>query len=316
MQLEVRHLRTVVIIAEAGSLSRAAARLGVSQPSLTAQLQRIEESLGGRLFRRSRTGVTVTPFGQFVLTRARAALITFDELLTVEHIDAGLSPIRLGGYATPMLSGLLKRLDEALGTAFTVHTEHSPRLLLDLLAGRRLDAATLIDYPGHELPSVPSVDIRTIGTEPVFIAINSRHPLASRSEVSLADLAGEDWVVSPPDGAGWPEYLLTACQEAGFTPRMAHVMVEVAMVRDLIANHGAISPCLATFGAEADITVRPLAGTPLRVRHLIAWRREGPLAGRGDELWRLATDAHREALAGQPHHAAWLALSGCLHQAD
>ncbi|MFI6316686.1 LysR substrate-binding domain-containing protein [Nonomuraea sp. NPDC050556] len=307
MQLELRHLRAVMTIAEVGSVSRAATQLGVSQPSLTAQLHRIEEALGGQVFRRSRSGVSVTPFGQFVLTRARAALVTVDELLNGDH-EARTGVIRLGGYANPVLSGLLRRLNETTHAGFTVHTEHSPRLLLDLLVARRLDAATLIDYPGHELPAVPSVDIRTIGTEPVFVAIGSRHPLASQREISLADLAGEDWVVSPPDGVGWPAYLVTACEEAGFTPRVAHVMVEAAMIRELIANHHAISPCLATFASDADITVRPLAGTPLWVRHLVAWRRDGPLAGRSDELWQMATGAHRDALAGQPHHATWLAL--------
>lgn len=305
MRLELRHLRALRAIADAGSLSRAAAQAGVSQPALTAQLRRIEETLGGQIFRRGRGGITPTPFGQFVLTRARAALAIVDELL--DGGDPGSGPARLGGYANPVLSGLLTRLFEIPGLAVTVQTEHSPRLLLDLLASRRLDAATLVDYPGHRLPSVPSIETRSVGVEPVFVAMSSRHPLSGRPEVGLADLAEADWVLSPPDGVGWPECFTAACREAGFTPRVPHLMVEVAMIRELVARRRALSPCRATFAADEDIAVLPIAGTPLWMRHLVAWRRDGPLARHGDLLVRLATQAHQEALDACPHYTAWLA---------
>ncbi|MFC7644384.1 LysR family transcriptional regulator [Streptosporangium lutulentum] len=127
MQLELRHLRVVCTIADAGTLSRAATTIGVSQPALTAQLQRVEGALGGQLFRRSRLGVTPTPFGQFVLTRARSILLTVDELVTGTGADEGQPDVaRIGGYVTPMLSGLLSRLFKVLDVPITVHTEYSP----------------------------------------------------------------------------------------------------------------------------------------------------------------------------------------------
>ncbi|WP_031051523.1 helix-turn-helix domain-containing protein, partial [Streptomyces sp. NRRL WC-3774] len=59
MDLEVRHLRAVVAIAETGSLHRAARQLGVAQPSLSTQLRRIEQALGGALFVRARSGLSL-----------------------------------------------------------------------------------------------------------------------------------------------------------------------------------------------------------------------------------------------------------------
>src|SRR5689334_12973656 len=66
MELELRHLRVVCRLADTGSVSKAAAALGVSQPSLTAQLHRIEEAVGGSLFERGSTGVVPTPLGKHV----------------------------------------------------------------------------------------------------------------------------------------------------------------------------------------------------------------------------------------------------------
>lgn len=308
MQLELRHLRALCTIASAGSLSKAAASLGVSQPALTAQLHRIESTLGGQVFRRSRLGMTPTPFGQFVLTRARSALHTVDELMTGALPPTGqTSVVRIGGYANPMFSGLLRRLLEVPGASVTVHTEHSPRLLLDLLTSRRLDAATLIDYPGHERATPPAVGVRRIAVEPVFVAMAETHPLAATQEVPLAKLADDDWVLSPPDGAGWPECFVTACQNEGFTPKMPYIMIEPMMIRNLIAGKHAISPCQASFPAGPGIVVRPLAGSPVWIRHLVAWRRDGALAHRAEELASLALDAHRESLESQPHYIAWRA---------
>lgn len=65
MELELRHLRTVRAIADAGSLTRAATVLGLAQPALSAQLKRIERALGGALFERGRHGVRATALGNW-----------------------------------------------------------------------------------------------------------------------------------------------------------------------------------------------------------------------------------------------------------
>jgi DNA-binding transcriptional LysR family regulator len=305
VQLELRHLRVLCAIADAGSLSRAAARLGISQPSLTGQLRRIETALGGEVFRRGRLGVTPTAFGLFVLNRARSALFTVDELLIGADRQPETSGIRIGGYATPVLTGLLNRLFAMPGVRVTVHTEYSPRLLLDLLASRRVDAATLVDYPGHELPAMPTVGIRVVATESISVALPAAHRLAHHIEIPLAELSNEDWLVSPPDGAGWPEVFYAACQEAGFAPRILYMTSEHDIIRAFVREGRAIAPCQSTTRASG-VVVRPLIGPALRMRHLFAWRIGGPLADRVAELTELAAEAHREAIADCPDYQFWL----------
>jgi DNA-binding transcriptional LysR family regulator len=235
MRLELRHLRILCAIADAGSLSQAASAAGFSQPALTAQLHRIEAALGGKVFHRGPRGVTPTQFGLFVLNRARSVLVTMDDLIAARPETHDASLIRVGGYTTPVLTGLVRRLFECHGLQITVHTEYSPRLLLDLLASGRLDLIALVDYPHHRLPAVPDITTRFIATEPIFVIMPRDHQLANQSEVPLADLAGEDWLVTPPDGAGWPEIFYAACQDAGFAPRIRHMMSERDTIRTLVA---------------------------------------------------------------------------------
>jgi len=74
MNLELRHLRVVCAIAETGSVTKAASQLGLAQPALTAQLQRIERAVSGPLFERDRRGARPTALGELVLSRARVLL--------------------------------------------------------------------------------------------------------------------------------------------------------------------------------------------------------------------------------------------------
>ncbi|MFC7587759.1 LysR family transcriptional regulator [Nonomuraea antimicrobica] len=80
MDLELRHLRIVRAVADAGSVSKAASLLGLAQPALTAQLKRIERVLGGALFERDRHGARPTRLGELVLARARVLLPAAKEL--------------------------------------------------------------------------------------------------------------------------------------------------------------------------------------------------------------------------------------------
>lgn len=308
MHLQLRHLRTVCAIADQGSLTKAAAAQGVSQPALTAQLRRIERLVGGPLFRRSRIGVVPTRFGEFVIARARTALMNADELTVGARRDgaAGTSA-RFGSVSGPVLIPLLRGLTALLpGTPITVRAEHSPRLLLDLLAGRHLDAAALLDHPGRELPPVPSIGVHRVAVEPVFVALPSGHRLAARAEVALRDLAGESWALPPPDGLGWPQTFIDACASAGFSPNVPHRLMEPQLLSEIIRQGRAIAACRATFPDGPGIELRPLAGNPLWIRHLIAWRDDGPFAAISGELGRLAARSHGQVAEDHPRYARWL----------
>ncbi|MER5319865.1 LysR family transcriptional regulator [Streptosporangium roseum] len=306
MSLELRHLRVLCAISDTGSLTRAATLLGTTQPALSAQLQRIERIIGGRLFERDRHGARPTPLGDFVLARARTVLSGMDELLLGAAARPAGGPVRLGGVDGPILVGLVDRLGDLLGgREITSYADAAPRLLCDLVAARRLDAAVVVDYVGHELRPVPPLRQEQVAAEPVFVALAGGHPLAGRSELDLADLAGEAWVLSPSDGGGWPECFRTACHRAGFAPRAPHQAADAWTIREIVISGRAIAPCRATFAESAGLVIRPLRGDPLVMRHLLVWHPQGGLAAHVPAVRDLAARVFADHARERPRYREW-----------
>ncbi|MEU9011745.1 LysR family transcriptional regulator [Streptomyces sp. NPDC048479] len=312
MDLEVRHLRVVCAIAEAGSLTRAAASLRMTQPGLSTQLRRIETMLGGALFDRRQAGAVPTPFGELVLSRAHAILPGIDDLLA-DTARAALAArrtstperVRIGSVGAPLLGHLILAVKELLPhSEVTSRCQYSPTTLLDDLAAGRLEATVLGDHPDQELPPLEGVVLNPIVTEPVFALLPTAHPLAAQEEVSLAQLMNEDWAVPRPDSDRTREYWSSVCAQAGrrpFTPYEAEGRQLIEIVRAGLA----VSLCQATFIEAPGVAVRPLAGNPLWYRHVLAWHRDGALAAHGAEIHRRVAAGYLDTCAASPAYARW-----------
>jgi DNA-binding transcriptional LysR family regulator len=310
MELEVRHLRVICAIAETGSLTRAAAALQQSQPGLSAQLRRIEDMLGGRLFDRGRDGVVPTSLGDLVIARALAVLPTLDELMNTAAIaprSAALTHrFRLGAMSGPLLGGLISAIRVVCPDAeITARGQLTPQPLLDDVEHGRLEVAVVGDSPGYELPAPAGVVLRTIVTEPVFAVLPKAHPLARQQEVDLTDLMDEDWAVPRPEDRT-PEYWARVGLGTGRRMRVRYEAEGRVLVE--IVRHGhAVSLVQPTFDEVPGIAVRPIAGDPIRYRHLLAWHRDGPLAVSGDIVCRHVTEAYHQASDRSPVYRRWLA---------
>jgi DNA-binding transcriptional LysR family regulator len=311
MELELRHLRTLCAIGEAGSLSGAAAALGYSQPALTTQLQRIERLLGAALFERDRSGVRPTPYGRDVLVRANDVLVRVD---AIRRGPAGATgapgrPLRLAATNTPILAGLVARIRKALpGQAVTVTSVYSSAAIVELLEDDAVDAAVATDYPGSELRHSDAVAHRGIVTEPTFLALPAGHRLAHRVEVPLAELADEAWFVTPDDGAGWPGVFHAACRAAGFTPGAVHEFLgDRFQLQRMIADGMGIAVVQATLRPEEGVLVKPLAGMPIWCRYVLAWRTARVGNEVADTLHRSCCAAYRDLITRSPHFQSWSA---------
>ncbi|MFE3110775.1 LysR family transcriptional regulator [Kitasatospora indigofera] len=307
MHLELRHLRILQAVSDYGSLTRAAAALGVSQPTLTKQVQRIEDELGAPIFSRGRQGAQPTSFGTFVLARTKAALTNVDEILAYRPRAGGLAQIRFGGTMPPWVGGLLDRLSElAPDTHVTVHAERAIGSLVEMVLGRRLDLALVADYPGHLMELKPELACAVVAIEPVFVAVCAQHPLARELYIDLRELAGEAWVVPHSDGMGWPEHLHDECATAGFHPNGRYRLSDTQLRRELVATGRAVTACQASFRGDENVVVKPLKDDPLWMRHLLLWRRDSALAPYGQELVQTAMTAHQQAMRESPAYSGWV----------
>ncbi|GAA1158587.1 DNA-binding transcriptional LysR family regulator [Kitasatospora gansuensis] len=310
MELEIRHLRIICAIAESGSLSRAAAALRLTQPGLSAQLRRIESMLGGPLFDRSPSGAVPTAFGEVVLARARAVLPTIDDLLGTAALAARsgdpVPQLRLGSVNAPPLGGLITALKLHYPGARIVSRGHGSSVpLVDDVANGRLDVAVVGDSPGYELAPCPGVALHPIATEPLFVALPAAHRLAARDEVTLDELADEDWASPRPDDDRIREYWSSTFLATGHRMRTVHE-VEGRLLMELVRGGHAVSLCQASFEELPGIAVRPITGNPLWYRHLLAWHQAGPVAHLGPTLVQHVAEAQRTAAARSPAYRRWL----------
>ena len=324
MNVELRHLRVVVLVAEAGSIGRAARWLKVSQPSLTAQLKRIEAAFGGALFERSRTGVTPTALGRYTVDRARAILVDVDHLAaTVSAMTQDeTSAVRLGGFPTAPMSGIANRLREhGEIEQVSIEVEWATSVLLQQLESGRLDFAILREFPGFELRLPPGVDACTVvESESAYVVMPADHPLARRhgigGDVKLAELADEEWIGEPPDDSGFHVLFRAACEQAGFTPRIEHHSVDTSVLMGFVTSGQGVALIAPTSYRmlSQDVTTRALAGDPIHRRLLLAWSTESPRAALAGEVRRMAMQAYDEALAGHARARRPLSRVGGVNQ--
>ncbi|MEV6527969.1 LysR family transcriptional regulator [Longispora sp. NPDC051575] len=316
MELDVRHLRAICAIAEAGSVSRAAVRLGISQPSLTALLQRVERTLGGELFVRSRTGVTPTPLGHRALQRARLVVAEIDGF-TGELLQADPSTtrtLRLGSVHMECCGSVLDNVVAALPDAeITMQVEPSAVALSQSLSHDRLDLAVIGMMDDHEVGLGTDLAQRMLVPKvPIFVAIGARHRLADRDEIDLADLAEDAWISPPGADDGSLTSLRSACRRAGFVPRI-RFEAPTGGGAQLIETGRAIQLVEPTSVSRGGLVVRRLVGEPLRARLLLAWRRSRVSEVDAEQVYLAVARAYVEHAVDNPTYGPWWAAHPEVH---
>ena len=312
MNLELRHLKVVCAIAETGSVTKAASQLGLAQPALTAQLQRIERTLGGPLFERDRRGARPTALGELVLARARVLLPAMKGLQDEAARLAGssgsesMSRYRIGAIGGPILGGMVHRLSEAQPDAqITTHASYYVYELANMVLAGKLDYAQ-VGVCGDAIPSADyGLVWQTVAVDAVCVLMPEDHPHAKDGDVDLAELASEQWVGGTGDGC-FAECFAAACARAGFTPRRV-LESDIRGCVDMVESGLAVGLCQPTFRAPAGLTHRPLHGAPLRWRLVLGWYPDSPAARGSAKLMEMARAAYQEVVARNPMYVDWMA---------
>jgi DNA-binding transcriptional LysR family regulator len=313
MDLELRHLRVVVAIAETGSVTKAAGLLGLAQPALTAQLQRIERTLGGPLFERDRRGARLTTLGELVLDRARVLLPAIKGLQEeAARLAAGdltaMRRYRIGAVSGDVIhGGLVRRItaDQPEAQVSTYASWYADELA-EMVASGRLDYA-IVGVCGSAAPSVgDGLAWRVVAMDPVFVLLADGHPVAEQVEVELADLADLAWSGAPGDEDGcFAQCFVAACARAGFTPRKIYE-ADSRGVMDMVEEGHAVGLCRPTFRPVAGLVTRPLAGAPLRWQQLLGWYPGSTAALVSDTVVRYAAESYEDSVLRAPTYVEWL----------
>ncbi len=277
--MNLRDLRYLVAVAEHGHFGRAAEACHVSQPTLSAQLKKLEAYLGVALFERTSKSVRPTPAGARLVVRARRVLEESDLLLAeAKGMAAPLTgPLALGiiptlaPYLLPWFVPAAAASHPAL--QLVVHEDLTGPLLAALHAGR-IDAA-LVALPVDE----PDLASFALFDEPFLVACRADDPLAAGGPVAAARLTPERLLLLT-EGHCLRDQALAVCrfERAGGTADFRAASLET--LRQLVAaGHGCtLLPALACRAPDPRLTLRPL-DPPASRRIGLVWRRSYPRAG-------------------------------------
>ncbi|WP_419900405.1 LysR family transcriptional regulator [Roseomonas sp. USHLN139] len=273
--IELRHLRCLVALAEEGSFSRAAARLGTTQPAVSQLLKRLEDMIGQRLLHRDRLSLALTPLGEQVLAQAREALAAVEGALeaTRRSLRGEAGRLRLG-LSVPSLYGgvpaLIRRFRAARpGVVVEMRvlpSTEQPAALLE----RRVDLAF-----GAADPRADGLARRVLADEAMQVVLPAWHRLAGSPSLPLAALRGEGWIM-PPAPVPLRDEILGAFRAAGYAPRIVAESTDFLTTFGLVMADAGLALAAESFSdfAGPDLVLVPLTGPAPRLEHALAYRRD------------------------------------------
>jgi DNA-binding transcriptional LysR family regulator len=278
--MELRQLEYFVAVSEEAGFTRAAARLHVTQPGVSAQVRQLERELGQTLLDRSGRTVRLTEVGAAVLPYARAALdavagarLAVEELtgLVRGHVDVGM----VGSISSLDVPGLLADFHQDHPAVEISLTEANSDRLVEALQGGRLDVA----FVALRAAPPPGIEIQVVADEPLVVAVSRTDALAARTTITLEAIRERALITLPP-GSGLRSHIDDACAAAGFQPRIAFEASDPQVLARL-AGRGlgvAILPRSVARAHPSELHVMALTRPRLRGRIALAWKAQGPVS--------------------------------------
>jgi DNA-binding transcriptional LysR family regulator len=273
--MDLRRLQYFVAVAEESGICRAAARLHISQPPLTRQIQGLEEEVGTKLFVRRKKGMQLTEAGRFLVKEARQILSMSQRAVQMtQAVGRGETGLLEIAYVAPVFHGILPR-------AIRLFRKHFPLAELGIremdsyqqiqeLLDKRIDLGCPgIPFPGLEDQLV----FEQVCDAPLYVALPPGHRLARRREVALSLLANDPFVCP---ARGVRTLLLRLCRSAGFEPRVVQEGNNLACSLELVAAGVGVSLVTDAFPQylSSEVQFRALPADVPRQPLYIAWHKD------------------------------------------
>lgn len=265
--MELRHLKYFVAVAEEQNVTRAAARLHVSQPPLSRQIRDLEDELGLALFERSAKAVRLTAAGQVFLAEAQAVLRRVEEAVQTVKAAAGAQRGEIDvAYAPSLTVQILPETlrlfeGEAPGVRVRLHDLSTEEMFKGLQQGK-LDVALMI-HPGEK--SLRGLAFEELYCYPLRVAAHPSHPLARARKIKLQQLIAERLIAYSK--AEYPEYyekLVALWAPSGRIPQLAEEHdSSTSLIAAVEAGRGvALVPASLSCLAGPRLKLRPLSPAP------------------------------------------------------
>jgi LysR family transcriptional regulator, transcription activator of glutamate synthase operon len=247
--VELRHLRSLVMLARERNFTRAARRLRIAQPALSQQIRGLERELGVRLVARTNRTSGLTDAGARLVSRAEQILLAVQDATKEMAACAGEEggTVRIGCALQTLvegrLPGLLASFHRRHPRIRLVLREVHTRQVFQLLQRAEVDLGLLhLGRVGTTVvglrTAAQTIALARLYSEPLVLIVGPGHPLAGRTQVDLADLRDETFVSFRP-GATVREMLLLAARRTGFAPRIGFATANMGSVRAFVsANLG------------------------------------------------------------------------------
>lgn len=239
----LRQLRYFVALAEELHFGKAASKLGIAQPSLTRQIQLLEQIVGATLIERTPRAVSLTPAGVSFLPQARATLQHHDRSVeTARNVSARRSDSLAIGFECcapyhdfpEVVKQFMASYPRTRLSSFVLSGSEQA----EALARNRID----VGFIHPPVPDNPAFTFDKVGEEHFVVALPSAHRLAPRKSVPCSELAGEKFALYPRSLApGCYDAVQQICRAAGFAPEIVHESNEISVSLSLIATSGVVT---------------------------------------------------------------------------
>lgn len=277
MDIELRHLRYFLVVAEELHFSRAAERLDIAQPPLSQMIRRLEHELGVPLFHRTKRRVSLTDAGVVFLEEAKRTLAQAEHAIrSVRRAGRGeLGRLLVGfiGSATySVLPSIVRRFREQYPEVDLHLQELSTVQQVRALRDGQLQVGFLRPFDQD-----PALKSKVVLREPLVVALPEHHRLSQQAKVSMRTLADEPFILSPRVLA--PELydqIISLCQHARFSPRVVQEAMQLPTIVSLVAagiGVAVIPASLRNLG-RTGVNYRAVRESTPKAELVVAWRTE------------------------------------------
>lgn len=286
--MEIRQLEYFVAVAEEANFTRAAERIHVAQPAVSAQIARLERELGQPLLDRSRRAVRLTAAGEAALPYARQVLRAINDVRTavddVGELVRGSVTIGTVTSHNVDMPTLLAEFHSAYPAVEITLTTDDSDALVDGVQSGRLDLAIASVGP-DEVPDGLAIEVTT--DEAIVVVVGPGDPWSRRASIGLQALTGRP-LIALPVGAGIRRRLDDACAAARVTARVAFEASTPHELADL-AERGLGPAVVPKSVSRSRPDLHAIAITPeLRGRLVLTWRAAAPMSPAAAALVDLA----------------------------